>query len=640
MSDQRPHAGFGYFLAVVATSAVVLLRLALVGGPGENASLLPLVGAVLLAAWYGGLKPGLLASALGVVAGMYLFIAPLPNGWLQVLLFAVIGALISGVCESFHAGRRCLDREAGEGQRKAAELAAAHFRLEESFALLDTLLNSAPVGLAFVDPECRFLRVNPVLAAMNGPDEASHLGRTVAEIVPHLWPALEPTFRQVLEEGRPVLDVEVSGEVPAAPGRRRHWLVGCYPVRVGRGKLLGIGVVVADVTKERRAAEGLRRADRSKDDFLATLAHELRNPLAPLCNALQVMRLAGDDPGTVDRARDVMGRQLQQLVRLVDDMLDVSRIGHNKLELRKERVELAAVIQRAVESSRLVIEASNHELTVTLPPRQVFLNADLPRLTQVFLNLLTNAAKYTEPGGHIWLTAERQGSDLVVTVKDTGVGIAADMLPHIFEMFQQLDRSLHQSQGGLGIGLTLVRRLVEMHEGRVEAHSEGLGKGSEFVVRLPVIVEMPRVQEPVPSEYVEQTATPSRCRILVVDDDRDSATSMALLLQARGHEVRTAHDGLQGVDAAAVFRPDLVLMDIGLPRLNGHEAARRIRAQAWGKDMVLVALTGWGQAEDQRLSKEAGFDHHLVKPVDPAVLQMLLIEHGPPPAEVTASGDG
>ncbi len=386
--------------------------------------------------------------------------------------------------------------------------------------------------------------------------------------------------------------------------------------------------VVRDITESKRQANELRQlaadlseADRRKDEFLATLAHELRNPLAPIRNGLQLMKLASGQAATVEQTRSMMERQLTQLVRLVDDLMDVSRISRDKLELRKGRVPLAAVLNSAVETSRPLIEQMGHELTVTLPKQPLIVDADMTRLAQVFLNLLNNAAKYCDRGGHIQLNVERQGSDVVVTVKDTGIGIAADQLPRIFEIFTQVDRSLEKSQGGLGIGLTLVKRLVEMHGGSVEARSEGVGKGSEFVVRLPVVIEASKPQE---SGGVAEQPVRSSHRILVVDDNRDGADSLSEMLKIMGNDTRTAYDGQEGVDVAGEFRPDVVLLDIGLPKLNGYEACRRIREQPWGKGVVLIAVTGWGQDDDRRRSHEAGFDHHMVKPVDPQALMKML----------------
>jgi len=378
---------------------------------------------------------------------------------------------------------------------------------------------------------------------------------------------------------------------------------------------------VAVAYERLRLVGQLREADRRKDEFLATLAHELRNPLAPIRNGLKVMRMVGDDRDAVEQARTMMDRQLTQLVRLVDDLMDVSRITRGKVELRKEQVQLAGVVNSAVETSRPMIEQMGHELTVTLPKLPVYLDADLTRLAQVFLNLLTNAAKYTERGGQIWLTAERVGSDVVVSVKDTGTGIAADQLPRIFEMFSQLDRSLEKAQGGLGIGLTLVKRLVEMHGGRIEASSEGPGKGSEFVVRLPVIVE---VSKPQTGEAMKEGDVKTSLRILIVDDNRDGADSLSMMLKMMGNDTRTAYDGEEAVAAAVEFRPDVILLDIGLPKLTGHEACRRIREESGGTGIIIIAQTGWGQEEDRQRTHKAGFDHHLVKPVDPQALMKLL----------------
>ena len=383
-----------------------------------------------------------------------------------------------------------------------------------------------------------------------------------------------------------------------------------------------VASIVRDVTGRRQMEQELRNADRMKDEFLATLAHELRNPLAPIRNAVQYLGMEGLKEPDVRTARDVIARQVTVMVRLIDDLLDVSRISRNKLDIRKQRVELAAVVESAVESSRPLIQQCGHELTVSLPPEPIHLDADPIRLAQVFLNLLNNAAKYTKRGGHIWLTAEREGSDAVVSVRDNGIGIPGDMLSRIFDMFTQVDRSLERSQGGLGIGLTLVRRLVEMHDGSIEARSNGPDEGSEFVVRLPLYIQPP--QEPPPRSDGPRAAALSGCRILVVDDNKDSADSLGMLLRLKGNDIRTAHDGLEAVEVAETFHPELVLLDIGLPKLNGYEVARRIRQQPWGRDMILVALTGWGQDEDRRRSQEAGFNFHIVKPVELAALEKLL----------------
>jgi CheY-like chemotaxis protein len=327
-------------------------------------------------------------------------------------------------------------------------------------------------------------------------------------------------------------------------------------------------------------------------------------------------------------ARDIIERQVRHLARLVDDLLDVSRITRGRITLQKERLALGVVLTNAVESSRPVIEAAGHHLTVELPPEPLHVEGDLTRLAQVFGNLLVNAAKYTDRGGRIWLTARREGSDVVVSVRDTGIGIPADHLPRLFEMFSQVAPALERSQGGLGIGLALVKGLVELHAGSVTARSDGPGHGSEFIVRLPMVIA-PAARGPQPAAAAVDAPAGSRRRILIVDDNVDAARSLGMMLSLQGNEVRLAHDGLEAVEAAAKFRPEVALLDIGMPRLNGYEAAQRIRAEPWGKDMVLVALTGWGQEDDRRRSREAGFDHHLVKPVEPGELARVLA--GSPP---------
>ena len=374
----------------------------------------------------------------------------------------------------------------------------------------------------------------------------------------------------------------------------------------------------------RQLAADLSEADRRKDDFLATLAHELRNPLAPIRNGLQLMKLAHAQPAVVEHARQMMERQLTQMVRLVDDLMDVSRINLGKLELRKERLTLATVVNSAVETSRPLIEQMGHGLTISLPEQPLMVDADLTRLAQVFMNLLNNAAKYSDRGGHIHLNAELDGREAVVTVTDTGIGIDADELPRIFGMFSQIDGALERSQGGLGIGLMLVKRLVELHGGSVEAKSEGLGLGSVFTVRLPAFVDASQPQALDVNNGAE--AFKSLHRILIVDDNVDAADSLSELLAMMGSDTRTAYDGQQGVDAAVEYAPDVILLDIGLPSLNGFEACRLIREQPRGKSVVIIALTGWGQDEDRRRSREAGFDHHLVKPVDPQALMKMVAE--------------
>ncbi len=397
-------------------------------------------------------------------------------------------------------------------------------------------------------------------------------------------------------------------------------LIGYAALEEGRDRFI---CFVLDLTLQKRVEAALKEADRHKDEFLAMLAHELRNPLAPVLNAVQVMKLLGSAEPNLQRAREMIERQVRRLARLVDDLLDVSRITRGKITLRKEAVELATVIARAVEISQPLMEARRHEWTVALPPEPVWLEGDAARLEQVVSNLLNNAAKYTEESGHIRLTVERGTGEAVLRVRDDGIGIPANLLPHVFDLFTQGDRSPARTEGGLGIGLTLVKSLVEMHGGSVEVRSEGMGKGSEFEVRLPVIA----AQSPLPgggggTERDDRSPVPSR-RVLVVDDNADAAEMLALFLRTEGHEVRTAHDGPAALHAAESFRPEVVLLDIGLPRMDGYTVVRRLREQPGLKTSLLVALTGYGQEEDRR-AHEAGFDAHLVKPADSDELQKLL----------------
>jgi PAS domain S-box-containing protein len=373
--------------------------------------------------------------------------------------------------------------------------------------------------------------------------------------------------------------------------------------------------------------QALRDADRRKDEFLATLAHELRNPLAPVRNALQILKMPRVDFETAERSREMMERQIEHLVRLVDDLMDVSRVMRGKIELRRERVELATVVARAIETVQPLIDAQSHELRVRMSTEPLPLDADPVRLTQVIGNLLTNAAKYTDPGGRIWLTAERDGDMAVLRVRDNGIGIAPNLLPNVFELFVQADHSSTKAQGGLGIGLTLVKNLVEMHNGVVQARSEGLGRGCEFVVKLPLVLQaLGPDHAPRKGRRTLRPPSPSGKRLLVVDDNEDSANSLAMMLRLNGHEVRVAFSGVAALEMTKVYTPDMVFLDIGMPGMDGYEVARRMRQQPGLQNIVLVALTGWGQQEDRRRTAEAGFNHHLVKPLDPDALERLLVE--------------
>ena len=434
-----------------------------------------------------------------------------------------------------------------------------------------------------------------------------HFARVVARV------------RRSAETGEPWED---TFPLRGRDGTYRWFLSRALPIRNGAGEIVCWFGTNTDVDDQVRAEESLREADRRKDEYLAMLAHELRNPLAAISNAVQILQRPDADAESARSAIEILARQAGHMQRQVDDLLDVSRISRGKIELRPERTELAAIVNHAVEGVRLLCESRRLSLTVALPPAPVHVHGDPVRLTQVVGNLLNNACKFTEPGGRIELSVEQSGPQAVVRVRDTGIGIAADELSRIFEVFAQVDRSLERARDGLGLGLALVKNLVELHDGTVEARSDGLGHGSEFLVRLPLLAEPLSSRPPAPANVKPAAIAPRR--ILVVDDNRDAASSVAVLLKMLGHVVETAHDGLEAVERASAFEADVILLDIGMPRLNGYEAARRIRALPREAPLTLIAVTGWGQDDDRRRSEDAGFDFHLVKPVDLPALTRLL----------------
>lgn len=450
------------------------------------------------------------------------------------------------------------------------------------------------------------------------------VGRHISLIIPVERLVEEEQIIASLKEGKRIEHYET--ERLRSNGERITVSLTISPIRDASGNVIGASKIARDVTERKRMEDDLRRlaadlsaADRRKNEFLATLAHELRNPLAPMSNMLEVLKRSNGDAEILKRAHDTIERQLAQMVRLVDDLLDLNRITHDRLELRRSEVELSSVIQQAVEVARPLIDEASQRLIVDLPTAPIYLNADRARLAQLFGNLLNNSSKYTSAEGTITLTAKRVDGEVLVAVKDNGAGIPQDKLDSIFDMFMQVDRTSEQSQAGLGIGLTLVKRLTEMHGGSIEARSAGEGQGSEFVVRLPVLSKPAVLSQP--ETAVE---SPPERRILIVDDNRDSADSLSMLLQITGNKTYMAHDGVEALEAIEKYRPEVVLLDIGLPRLDGHEVCRRVREKPWARNIVIIALTGWGQEDDRRKSEEAGFNGHLVKPVDYDELLELL----------------
>jgi PAS domain S-box-containing protein len=453
------------------------------------------------------------------------------------------------------------------------------------------------------------------------------VGKHISLIIPPERVAEEDTIIARLKEGQRIEHFET--ERLRSDGRHITVSLTISPLKDDAGNVIGASKIARDMSERKRLEDNLRKlasdlseTDRRKNEFLATLAHELRNPLAPMSNMLEVVKRSGSDPELLKQAHETIERQLTQLVRLVDDLLDLNRITHDRLELRRSEVELATVIQQGVEVARPLIDAAGQKLTIDLPDEPIYLNADRTRLAQVFGNLLNNSCKYTRPNGAISLSARHNGhNEVSVSVRDNGAGIPPDKIDSIFDMFMQVDRNSDGSQSGLGIGLTLVKRLVEMHGGSIEARSAGEGQGSEFIVQLKII-EKPAMVSSTVSHVTPEPA--SQRRILIVDDNIDSADSLAMLLEITGNQTYIAHDGVEAIESIEKYRPEVVLLDIGLPKLDGHEVCRRIREQPWGKDIRIIALTGWGQDDDRRKSEDAGFNGHLVKPVDYDKLLALL----------------
>jgi len=487
--------------------------------------------------------------------------------------------------------------------------------VDQGFCIFEMIFDEAGKAVDY-----RFLEMNPMFERHTG--LAGAVGRTARELIPSLDDFWFETYGRVALTGIPA---RFENEAPAM-GR---WF-DVYANRLGGPDSRKVALLFSDVSARKRSEEELRRladdlaeADRRKTEFLATLAHELRNPLAPIRNGLSVMRLGGDNPAAVGKVRDMMERQVGHMVHLIDDLLDVARISGGKLELKRQRADLRAILASAVETSMPLIEAGQHTLEVDVPDLPLLMDADATRIAQVVANLLNNAAKYTPARGHIRLSVRREGLDAVIAVSDTGVGIAADALAGVFEMFSQIGRTVDRSQGGLGIGLSLVRRLVEMHGGSVMAESGGANAGSVFTVRLPLAgLSDDRAAQP------PGVDAPSRdgdgLKVLVVDDNVDAALTLSMILEASGHVTRVAHDGHGALEAARDFCPRIAFLDIGMPGMSGYDVARAIRAMDELEGIVLVALTGWGAESDRQRSSEAGFDHHLTKPVQLTVVEELL----------------
>ena len=521
-------------------------------------------------------------------------------------------------------------------------LVAARVGAERQILHYRALFQLAPDSCVITDAEGTILEVNHAATRLLQVPAKYLIGEPLAVCIGREERlAFYAELKRLLLDGQPkewFISLEPRRQGETVP---QSVSVSVLPVRDQDGKLTALHWLLRDTSTQRLTGERikqlteelesqrdaaneeitqLKEADRRKDEFLAMLSHELRNKLTPILTAMQVVREASTDLALVEWSHEMIERQARQMTRLVDDLLDVSRIACGKIQLHVEWVDLATIVARAIETMRSVIEGRGHQLTVSGLDRPLWLQADSTRLEQVLSNLLQNAAKYTEVNGRIWVDVERAGDQAVIRVRDTGIGMTAEFLKRLFELYVQSDCSRTRSQGGLGIGLALVRRLVQLHGGTVEAHSAGPGQGSEFTVRLPGAVEMPEKEPQSPPIKPEGHPT----RVLVVDDNKDAAQSLALLLRSWGHEVTVASDGPHALIAAAEHQPDIALLDIGLPGMDGYQVAEQLRKMQGLEKLVLIAITGYGQEQDRRLSEQAGFDHHLVKPVDLEVLQNLL----------------
>ncbi len=603
----RSRERLGYAVAVLGCAMVLLTRLALNDVLGEQARLLPFVLVVIGAAWLGGLGPGLLATALGVVLGV-LFVVP-PSFSLRIegvadglnaAIFTITGTVISVLCDALHKTQR---RETEQQFRSLAD------------AMPQLVWMARPDGSRFWYNQRWY----------------EYTGTTPGGLAPLNWSSFcDPAaLSRVLKNYQTTFDRGEPWE-ETYPLRRKdgqmRWHLSCaVPIRDGEGNIVCWFGTSTDIQKHVEAEEALKDADARKDQFMAVLAHELRNPLAPIANALELWPHVVDEPAELDRLRTIIDRQVQQLIRLIDDLLDVSRISRGKINLQRQPVDVSTLVARAVESVEPQVDAAGHALRVSMPEEPLYVDGDEARLMQVFSNLLNNAVKYSVRRGEISVRVARDGPAAVVTIRDNGPGIPASMLEEIFEPFRQVDATLSRSHGGLGIGLWLARQLVRSHGGTIEARSDGPGRGSQFVISLPARAA-PDTGQPAadPGDDSSAAAPIARHRILVVDDLHESADTLVSVLRSRGQDASAVYDAHSAIEAVLAQHPDVVLLDIAMPGLDGYEVARRLRAHGELADVVLVALTGYGQQEDRRRAMEAGFDFHLTKPTNIGALEALL----------------
>ncbi|MDB5337889.1 MAG: hybrid sensor histidine kinase/response regulator [Planctomycetaceae bacterium] len=599
----------GYVIAVVASLLVLVCRLALSDVLERQAELLPFVLAVTAAAWWGGLLPGLCATVLSVLLGIY-FIIPPPNqlqiqalaDGLNAGIFVIVGTTISLLCEALHASRR-----------------------RETESQFRTLADSIPQLVWMARPDGERFWFNKRWY--------DYTGTTFERVKGFGWQALRDpeelpeiceSWNRAVKAGN---EWEQTIRLRRKDGEMRWNIVRAVPVKNARGEVECWFGTNTDIQDRIEIEHALKNADSCKDQFLATLAHELRNPLASISNAVQLWPAVRNDPDEVRHIWHIMERQVRQMSRLIDDLLDVSRITRGQITLLPQPVDAAFLINAAVETVQPLMTDLRQRLTVTLPDEPLFINGDVARLTQVFSNILNNSAKYTGQNGEISIHVSRDDDKVVFKFRDNGPGIPAHMLEKIFEMFCQVDDTLGRSCGGLGIGLTLVKRFVDLHGGTVVAHSEGVGKGSEFVVTLPMLHAPYQDRR---SDHSEQTSEHSRPvpahRVLIVDDDLETAEMLAKLLRSRRWDATALGDGFTALEWIRARRPDVVFLDIGMPGISGYEVARKLREDEDLEETFLVALTGYGQPDDLRLAREAGFNLHLTKPVRLSSLDDLLFK--------------
>jgi PAS domain S-box-containing protein len=582
-----------------------------------NQSVAFFMAAILIGAWVGGVGPALVCLVLLHVVHGYWF--QIRKGLFEPNLASVVtitGWYAVGITVGVLSQLRAAAQKRARIEHEEAVIQREQLR---------TTLSCMADGVLVSDVAGRLVLMNRTAEWLTGWNTSEAQGKPLWEVLAirrEDEQEVEHPIDRVLHERR-VVHEHMPLVLVSRTGRRLPIAYSAAPVQAPDGQITGVVLVIRDESERRLAELALQNADRRKDEFLATLAHELRNPLAPVCMGLELLKLSANDAQATEEVRTMMQRQLQHMVRLIDDLLDVSRITRGKLELRKQQVDLADVVKDAVAATKPLIDGAAHRLTVRLPDKPLLLYADANRLTQVLTNLLNNAAKYTPREGRIELTVEHSGGEVLIQVADSGIGIPAEKIDSVFEMFTQIHQGAELASSGLGIGLTLVKRLVEMHGGEIRVHSRGQNSGTTFVVRLPAVSEPPAAVNGIPHDADVAPMAVKR-KVLVVDDNPDALESLSRLVALLGSDVRQARDGLEALEIGRSFHPDIVLMDLGMPKLNGFEAAHRMRLEPWGRDLALVATTGWGHDDDRLRATEAGFDRHLVKPIEVAALRDVL----------------